>query len=66
MRITKDIEQARKEAGLPPIKMGFRVCLRCDSKFFSEDIRNQFNCNYCRREDKIDAPRLMIFKKESK
>lgn len=63
MRSTKALEQQeiiklRKHFGLPPIKTGNRNCLRCGIEFFSEDLRNQFNCYHCRREENISIPKI--------
>ena len=49
----KEIQECREKAGLPPLRMGYKICLRCSKQFFSEDKRNQHNCVYCRADDHI-------------
>lgn len=51
-----EIKKTRQLVGLPPLKMGYRNCLRCDTHFFSEDVRNQRNCECCRRDRVVGAP----------
>lgn len=53
-----EIQKARKAIGLPPVKMGDKNCLRCDKRFFSEDLKNQHNCDECREDDVITAERV--------
>lgn len=50
-----EVNKMRKALGMSPVKMGDRVCLRCDSMFFSEDLNNQHICDSCRLERTIDA-----------
>lgn len=49
-----EIQKARKAVGLPPLRMDYKNCLRCGKRFFSEDCKNQHNCNICREDDVID------------
>ena len=51
-----EIKKVREQAGLPPLKMGYRNCLRCDIHFFSEDVKNQRNCTCCRLERTVSQP----------
>lgn len=53
-----EIQKARKKIGLPPVKMGYKNCLRCDKNFYSEDLKNQHNCDNCRGDDVITAERV--------
>ena len=53
----KEIQKARKDAGLAPLKMGFKNCLRCENEFYSEDLKNQHLCMYCREESTIQQVR---------
>lgn len=50
----KEINACRKSMNLAPLMMGDRNCLRCDKKFYSEDLKNQKICENC-REKNIDA-----------
>ena len=44
-----EIDQLRKQFGLPPIKSGKRHCLKCDKKFKSQDLTREKCCENCRR-----------------
>jgi len=46
----KAANKMRKELKMSEVETGFRFCLICDYKFFSEDLKNQKCCNICRRE----------------
>lgn len=50
-----EVNKMRKALGMPPVKMGDRTCLRCDSRFFSEDLSNQHICDLCRLDRTIDS-----------
>ena len=43
-----DAKKLREHYGLKPVRRGDRRCLRCDKKFFSEDLTNIKMCNTCR------------------
>lgn len=44
----KDTNEFRAKQGMRPIVQGHKNCLRCDRKFFSENVRVQRMCEFCR------------------
>lgn len=38
----------RKNAGLPVIKSGIKVCLKCEQDFLSPDVKTVRMCNNCK------------------
>lgn len=43
----KEIHSLRKMLGLTPLRMGLRNCLKCETQFFSQDLKNNHMCNDC-------------------
>ncbi len=51
----KSINEARVNLGLPRLKSGIISCLRCDSKFMSQDKTSNRICEACKtKEDSSD------------
>lgn len=50
IRDVKQIKALRITLGLPPVRKGYRQCLRCPKTFLSEDLANQKTCNHCRQD----------------
>lgn len=53
----KDIDLARKIAGLPPLKTSKRSCLKCDITFDSDGPFNRIceSCRWINRDDEDDT-----------
>jgi len=47
----KEIQKARKLAGLKPLKLQIKNCLCCGKEFQTMDSKNQHTCDLCRRDD---------------
>lgn len=48
----EQIEKIRKDFKMADLKSGERSCLKCDTVFISEDLKNQKTCAKCRRKSK--------------
>lgn len=44
----RDINNLRKLMGMPIIKVGYRACLKCEKKFFSENLTINRMCPRCK------------------
>lgn len=43
-----NVNKIREELNLSEVKQGERSCLRCDTVFFSDDLKNKKLCVRCR------------------
>lgn len=47
-------EKIRKYYGMTPVKTGHRSCLRCERRFFSENLSLLKICNTCKHKGYIN------------
>ncbi len=56
----RKIDKIREGFGLRLIKQGKRECLKCDKKFFSEDLAAEKCCTDCRKPDPVQVYAVVL------